>query len=232
MKWVTDNTGRFRLRPHYQPGEIDEICEDAITSFLIERHGAARYPVTTEDLTVLIEQSVEDFDSSCDLDDGVDGFTDFFPGRKPEVKIARRLQPSYLENRLRTTLTHEFGHVRLHGFLFAFDDGLKKLFDGKPREHHNRCHRDDIEGRNRDWMEWQAAYASGALLMPASALTRLVRAYRERSSIPYADIGVDTLEGAALIAEVMREFQVSQEAARVRLSKRSVLVENPAASLF
>jgi hypothetical protein len=40
VKWVTDNTGRFRQRPHYQPGEIDEICEDAIRSFLIARHTA------------------------------------------------------------------------------------------------------------------------------------------------------------------------------------------------
>ena len=46
--------------------------------------------------------------------------------------------PRLLENRLRTTLTHEYGHVLLHGFLFAVEDDLKKLFDGKPKETRNQ----------------------------------------------------------------------------------------------
>ena len=92
------------------------------------------FPVSTADLTVLIEQAVDDLDSACELDDGVDGLTDFFPPRKPKVKIASRVQERHPENRLRTTLTHEYGRVLLHGFLFAIDEDLKRLFDGKPKD--------------------------------------------------------------------------------------------------
>ena len=103
------------------------------------------FPVSTDDLTVLLEQEVDDLDNGCVLKDGVDGLTDFLPRRKPQVKSASRLQAPNYENRLRTTLTHEYGHVLLHGFLFASDDGLGRLFEGEPRETRNTCHRDAID---------------------------------------------------------------------------------------
>ena len=106
-----DTSGRFRPRPYYTDSELEQICEDAICGFLRERHGKAVFPVSTADLTVLIEQHVDDLDSYSDLEDGIDGLTHFFPKKKPKVKIASRLQEAYLENRLRTTLTHEHGHV-------------------------------------------------------------------------------------------------------------------------
>lgn len=232
MKWVRDNSGRFRQRPHYQPDELEKLCEDAICNFLNERHGRVTFPVTTADLTVMIEKAVDDLDSCSDLEEGVDGLTDFFPRKRPRVKIASRLQEAYLENRLRTTLTHEYGHVLLHGFLFVIDDDLKKLFDGKPKETRNQCHRDTIEGGSSDWMEWQAGFACGALLMPSGELTRVVRAYRDVADFKYADIAVDSDHGRALIERVMGEFQVSKDAARVRMEQRKILVRNAVPSLF
>ena len=232
MKWVRDNSGRFRKRPHYLPDELEQICDDAICTFLRQRHGSVTFPVNTADLTVLIEMAVDDLDSSCELDDGVDGLTEFFPGKRPRVKIAARLQEPYLENRLRTTLTHEHGHVLLHGFLFQIEDDLKKLFDGKPKETRNQCKRDTIEGGSSDWMEWQAGFACGALLMPASELARVVMSFRESQNAKYSDIGVDSENGRRLIERVMGEFQVSREAARVRMEQRKILTRNPAPGLF
>jgi hypothetical protein len=52
-------TGRFSQRPHFKPGELDRECESIMSGFLRERHGAAEYPVSTEDTTVLIEQHTE-----------------------------------------------------------------------------------------------------------------------------------------------------------------------------
>ena len=92
---------------------------------------------------------------------------------------------------------HEYGHVILHGFLFAIEDDLKKLFNGKPKDTRNTCRRDTMEGGSRDWMEWQAGFACGALLMPQTALTRVVRAFREAEDLRYADIGVNSEAGAA-----------------------------------
>ncbi len=111
MRWTCDTSGRFRQRPYYTDSELEQICEGAICRFLRKRHGKVVFPVSTADLTVLIEQHVDDLDSYSDLEDGIDGLTHFFPKKKPKVKIASRLQEAYLENRLRTTLTHEHGHV-------------------------------------------------------------------------------------------------------------------------
>ena len=56
---VPDKTGRFSQRPHYKPGELDRECEIIVTSFLQHRHGEAVFPVSTEDLTVLIERDAK-----------------------------------------------------------------------------------------------------------------------------------------------------------------------------
>jgi hypothetical protein len=233
VKWIPDKTGRFRQRPFYTEDELDRICEDEITSFLRERHGTATFPVSTSDLTVMVEQHVADLDNGCDLPAGQDGYTDFFPRERPKVTIASRLQQDYLENRLRTTLTHEYGHVRLHGFLFQLDDDLQHLFTGKPEEVQSRCKHETIEGRASvvDWMEWQAGYACGALLMPKTHLNTTVKNFRQERNI-FADIGLSTDAGRALIALVMQNFQVSRDAAVVRLKERKAVVELPSASLF
>src|ERR1019366_723197 len=59
VKYVPDRTGRFSQRPHYEPKELDRECENIIAGFLKERHGVAKYPVSTDDLTVLIERDTE-----------------------------------------------------------------------------------------------------------------------------------------------------------------------------
>jgi hypothetical protein len=48
VKYVPDRTGRFSQRPHYEPKELDRECENIIAGFLKERHGAAKYPVSTD----------------------------------------------------------------------------------------------------------------------------------------------------------------------------------------
>lgn len=232
MNWTRDSTGRFRQRPHYLDRELEQICEDSICTFLQDRHGRVTFPVSTADLTVLIERDVADLDSFSELEDGIDGLTDFFPRKKPRVKIASRLQEPRFENRLRTTLTHEYGHVILHGFMFALEDDLKRLFDGKAQDTRNTCHRDHIHGNPADWMEWQAGFACGALLMPQTELMRVVKAFRAAEDLLYADIGVNSDPGSRLIQRVMDEFQVSHDAARVRLEQRKAIVRNPVAGLF
>src|SRR6202035_4762016 len=83
VKYVPDRTGRFSQRPHYEPKELDRECETIIAGFLKERHGAAKYPVSTDDLTVLIERDTESLDQFADLSGygrNVEGLTHFQPG--------------------------------------------------------------------------------------------------------------------------------------------------------
>ncbi len=94
VKYVPDRTGRFSQRPHYEPKELDRECEKLIAGFLKERHGAAKYPVSTDDLTVLIERDTESLDQFADLSSygcNVEGLTHFQPGRKPRVRISASL---------------------------------------------------------------------------------------------------------------------------------------------
>jgi hypothetical protein len=229
MKWVPDRTGRFAQRPHYLPAEIDDECEQVILSFLRKKYGKAEFPIKTDDLTVLIEE-LADLDSYADLagEEGeVEGVTEFTPRRRPVVRIASFLNQPHLENRLRTTLTHEYGHVHFHRFMF--DDGNLRgpsLFPQPGKTHSNKCHRDAIIGASeKDWMEWQAGYASGAILMPAGALLDAVKRFREEKKIPYTNLALASETGSQLISAIAATFQTSKDAARVRLLKRGALTD-------
>ena len=67
MRYVADRSGRFTQRPHYEPKELDRECEAIVSAFLRERHGSVAYPLTTDDLTVLIERDTESLDQYADL---------------------------------------------------------------------------------------------------------------------------------------------------------------------
>ena len=85
------------------------------------------------------------------------------------------------------------------------------------------CKRETIiDARNTDWMEWQAGYVSGALLMPISMIRKTAGAFQEQHGI-FGPVASATAEAAALIARVRSTFQVSADAARVRLTKLELL---------
>ena len=230
MRWIGDPTGRFPERPFYPQEELDRMSEEWIVGFLVERYGQAEFPVSTEDLTVMIEGDTSDLDQYADLsaegddDEEVQGLTLFFPDRKPVVKIAQELARSGRgEHRLRTTLTHEFAHVQLHARLWPFNQA--RLFPDAEESLGPRCKRPaDIRSPGTDWMEWQAGYVSGAILMPITRLQQLVRmsffAWGAFGSVPAASV-----KGADLIARVAGQFGVSNDAARVRLAQLGYLAD-------
>ena len=234
MRWVTDRTGRFQRRLHYDPAELDVECEQIVNTFLAERHGRVVYPIATDDLTVLIERTVGDLDMYADLSGEageVEGVTEFRPGQKPCVRIASALTAPHLENRLRTTLTHEFGHVHLHGLLFELQPSGELMFPISKEAQINKCKRETIVGaRESDWMEWQAGYACGALLMPATALRDEVRGFADARNLPPGKVGTSSSQGMALIGCIAGAFQVSRDAARVRLLQRGYMIDGAAAS--
>ncbi len=254
MKWVPDDTSRFDWRPFYDSDELDAECERIVSSYLAARYGAVRFPISTDDLTVMVERDTSDLDLYADLSaqaSDVEGMTDFFYRRKPAVRISRdlSLQPDS-DRRLRTTLSHEYGHVRFHDFLWHTATASRvaatappanlarqrrkimslrsKLFPerdpGEPGPVADRLARTPRPARyppgprcrgtrlfdppDSDWMEWQACYASAALLMPATR----VRAIARKAG-----------KGPGLIAAVAQAFDVSLEAAGRRLVQTGLL---------
>ena len=250
MRMVRDRTGRFPERPHYEPTELDVVCERVVNALLTDRHGRVQWPVTTEDLTCLLEREVADLDLYADLSDegaDVEGVTEFRPGQKPRVRISAALASSDRRaHRLRTTLTHELGHVFFHGFLFKLRSERLDLFDAQDpavgsdasvatplHALDQKCRRGGIiNAAGTDWMEWQAGYACGAFLMPAGPLRDLIREFaRERKLLH--ELVPASPEGGALISYVAERFDASLEAAQVRLLKTKHLVSTaPATTVF
>jgi hypothetical protein len=225
MKWLRDVTGRFPQRPYYEQDELDHECEAIVTAFLKAKHGSIAYPIPTEDLVRLIQRETADLDLYADFPDaGIEGQTDFIPGQKPRVRIAHALsEQSWRENRLRTTLTHEYGHVRFHD-LWPANQMALPLFEGPSPI---QCKRDLIlDAGAVDWLEWQAGYASGAFLMPITVVKQIVGDIREEFHL-YGAIPLNSRAGEKLILQLQRAFQVSEDAARVRLRQLGCLGTSP-----
>jgi hypothetical protein len=230
LKLVPDNTGRFAQRPHYEQSELDLECEVLVSRFLKLRGDARRIYLTTDELTLLIEQHGGDLDAFADLTpDGpdVEGVTRFPREDRPLVAISERLADPNRENRRRSTLAHEFGHLYFH----------KPLWDEKYRERlfdmgvvgSSICRRETILGGTGaiDWMEWQAGYVSGAILMPATPVRRVVSEFCCARGW-HSAIAVNSDRAGPLITLETDQFMVSQDAARVRLLRLGLLTESDA----
>ena len=160
--------------------------------------------------------------------------TEFNPGSKPRVAIAAALsEQGHRENRNRTTLAHEYGHVRLHAYLYDLYPVSRPLLRSPRKPNAIYCKRDTIiDAAKSDWMEWQAGYACGAILMPRKYVHRAVGQYQETHGV-FGAVRAESGHGQALVSMTASAFQVSRDAARVRLSRLNVLGEPPAmASLF
>ena len=221
MKWVRDRTRRFQWRPYYDQQEIDVQCEEVLSSYWRSRSTTPRYPISTDDLTVLIEQGVSELDLYANLTSegrDVEGVTEFHPRKKPAVRIAKYLskEPSR-ENRLRSTLAHEYGHVIFHSFLWTLDG--PRLPSKSRRQRSPRCRRARIlRAPQTDWMEWQAGYAGGALLMPITPLKEMVdNSFREWGVEKRVEFASN--RHFDLIDRIAKAFEVSKDAAGIRLLK-------------
>ena len=212
MRWITDSTRRFSKRPFYDDDELEYEAHSAISDFLLEKNGCVDYPISTDDLTLLIEQHA-DLDIYADLSElgcDVEGVTSFSAGKRPFVRIRESLTVDpKRQNRLRTTLAHEFGHVRLHNILFQQEAPGIPLFT-QIRASEQICKREHIATALRtDWIEFQAGVICTALLAPKRAVLNLVSA--------------TTLDRDSLLQLVASTFGISNEAAWVRLSRLGVI---------
>ena len=216
MRWIADNTGRFTTRPFYSNEDMESECEGVVSDFLIEARGAVTYPLTTDDLTLIVERYA-DLNLYADLrseGDDVQGLTSFKSGKRPSVMIDERLSADERRaNRLRTTLAHEFGHVRLHNIMFQDEARGVPLF-GAARTGEQKCRREGIVSPSRvDWLEFQAGYVCTALLAPKRRVIEiLARANPAGEPLVVGELSAETAARA-----VAHAFEISVEAARVRI---------------
>ena len=217
MRYYADTTKRFSQRPHFDEKEINRTCERLLAKYYGTPVSKITFPISTDDLTNLIEKEAEDLDLYADLStygDTVEGVTEFRTGQKPTIKISKNLTetPIYI-NRYRSTLAHEYGHLHLHRWLFELDYNSGKLLRESSNDNKIVCKRETlINPKKNDWLEWQACYFSSAVLMPVSKLKEVVNSYK-------ASTGIKSIEQCEdLITLVSEFFQVSKDSARIRLS--------------
>lgn len=215
MKWIPDKSGAFPKRLFFDSmTELDHECE-RLVEFFHFRQRAKKFapPLDDDTLQVLIEHSA-DIDLFATLEFGVEGETEFRPDSKPIIRMSADIASDPNRRyRLRTGMAHEWFHAAYHRpaweILWA-----RQRSRGSSSTMVAKCRRETmIAAPDRDWLEFQAGYASCAILMPRSWLER--------------DVGEllagEDLEEAKFIATVAGRYDVSNDAARWRLRQLGVL---------
>lgn len=221
-------------KPDFVPEKrMEANAEKIILAHLQKRRQADDlFPITADDLTTLIEDYVSDlnvYDELSEFGAGVEGVTLFVPGSKPTVRICPSLSEASNQNRYRSTLAHEFGHVVLHDPMFQAKNGQGLFPPGQPAFQVSFRDGEASESKS-DLYEWQAWYFCRSLLMPSSEVRRLIATLRGDW---LSDIWVQSDLGYAVIRAASARFGVSEALARIQLVKSGALSETePAPSLF
>lgn len=190
------------------------------------------FPVTSDDLVALIEHHAEDlnvYDDISHMGHGVEGATLFEVGRRPSVSVSPKLSESANQNRFKSTLAHEFGHVYLHDPMFQ-ERNAAGLFGADQVARQVSFREGESSESKVDLFEWQAWYFSRSILMPVTALTALVSSL---SGDHVSDIWHKSELGLRIIGASAARFGVSEVFARIHLTKVGALtVDEPSATLF
>jgi hypothetical protein len=111
--------------------------------------------------------------------------------------------------------------------MYEVETRPRSLFGEQGQAVANKCKRDKIIGASEtDWMEWQAGFVCGAILMPAGPLIHTVQAFRKENGLLLTNLALHSDEGQRLIETVASRFQTSRDAARVRLLKKNILTDS------
>lgn len=228
MKEYRSSHGERRL--WFEENEIDHIMEN-------EMRKARMFPSSVDpafDVEAFLENYLKvKLDIYAPLDGDELGATYFARGRRPSVMVSKDLTRRAeaddaavgIVGRWRATLAHEAAHVILHrnlyeqppeqrAFRFYDDDGVDPTL--------MRCLERNITFRiaTYDWREYQANQGMAALLMPGSLFSEVTQNivgadYAE--DLPFQIPSTDSRDFWGLLRELSCRFEVSQEAARIRL---------------
>jgi hypothetical protein len=241
MKRFPGRDGSKRL--WFEPSEIEEIME-----FELEK---AQLMPTPSDPSVDIESFLErhlkvQCDQYAPLPPEILGLTQFRTGQTPWVRINRDLtqtalddedRPDWVLGRWRATVAHESSHVILHARLFTSDPNQGTLFavdNDTPEEHSlHRCLKSNVlfRGQVSDWREVQANMGMAALLMPRRVFAAALLEAIERAGFQ-SEITPDSPECRTLVRAMADRFQVSRQAAAIRMETLLLLTQHGRKRLF
>jgi IrrE N-terminal-like domain len=214
-----------------------EAALEAIATQALQKHG---YLLPRSPAPIIVERLIEEafgFNETYEeLETGVLGEIRFAADDRPlAIRVARRLavidalEPS-IDHERRATLAHECGHGLVHTKMFA--DGLRR--DRAPRlpgfetaQTSIVCHDADLDpacprpvpaSSTERWLEWEANYLMGALLMPRDLVFQLVTPYTTGRPDGISPRELRTELRNAATAAAATEFNVSLGFAASRLA--------------
>ncbi len=213
--------------PYLSTEQIERRMED-------ELYRSGMMP-TADALVLDIEAFVDSYllakvDQYAELPPDVLGSLYFDHGR-PHIEINRDLSgsalddengPTWLKGRWRATLAHEAAHVILHRALIDPGTGQQKLFEEESPSGVQRCLKRDVgfgplpKLRRPDNREVQANKGMAALLMPRSLFLQVTRPLLPAAGSDGAASSLDAF-WLELASDLAGRFQVSRQAARIRL---------------
>jgi len=152
---------------------------------------------------------------------------DYATVRADTVMIDESLTEPNMRNLYRSTLMHECGHSFYHR---AYYDDPRNWTDRNERM--TGCMRSAVEqsgkrklSTDNDWMEYQAQYFSGAILMPETKLRAFVQDKAVRDYAAAA--ALVSYRNLRLSERVSKHFGVSIRAAQIRLEQLHLLEQEP-----
>jgi IrrE N-terminal-like domain len=223
---VATRPRELRIEPQfYSLDYLEELCERTMVEFCTATYGQELVPVPTDVLTQLLQRDTSVLNLFAPLDAGINGMTTMFGSERwPRVDIASELSRQWFrENRLRTTLAHEYAHVLLHAPLWRAQCMAERQTGEALIA--QACRRDTVEDhlhRSGDRIEWQAGYISGALLMPKRRVDLLVARFLSTHACR-APLSAGSADAEELVELVSIGFRVSRHAARYRLERLGVV---------
>ena len=153
------------------------------------------------------------------------GRAEYISAKARTIIIDNRLLEESQQHRYRFTLGHEAGHDIFHSAFFGYNPDQLPLFDMGTAPM-IQCRTDCGSTSKKtpkfwddhDWMEWHANRLSSAILMPISAVERLVEGVRSERR--------DSIRRATMVFAVAETFDVSFEAAMYRLKDLGFIPKN------
>jgi len=171
MRWINDRSGRFPKRLYFETlAELDDECERLVDFVHFRRRGTKfGVPLDDDTLQVLVEEYA-DLDLFANLEPGVEGETEFRPNERPLIRMSAEIaNDPRRRNRLRTGLAHEWFHAAFHRTAWEILWARNRRAGDSIGAPVGKCNRETMIGAaDRDWTEFQAGYASCAILMPRS----------------------------------------------------------------
>jgi len=241
---VKEYVGGGRRRLWFDPDEIERMMEAELRKAALLPKADAPAVDVEAFIAKLPKTRMEQYAEG--LPENVLGLTEFLPDGNCQIRIRRELSqevdredecPPGILGRWRATMAHEASHVLMHRILFL-DAGQQPLFTNTNPEKAKalfRCSAADVLFRTSsrsDSHEVQANMGMAALLMPRTLFKQIATEAINVAGFPSGILPHGNDREPAVVAGLAQRFEVSKQAAAIRLQTLRLVLKEGEQTLF